>query len=136
MPFFHDEYRLNWRIHTYPKPYVALLDGITMGGGVGISVHGDFRIATERTQFAMPETGIGFFPDVGGTWFLPRCPGEVGMYLGPDRRAGSTVPTASTPGVATHAVPVGPARRRSRRRWSMRCGRRTRTTPSPSAWPS
>ncbi len=88
VPFFHDEYRLNWRIHTYPKPYVALLDGITMGGGVGISVHGDFRIATERTQFAMPETGIGFFPDVGGTWFLPRCPGEVGMYLGPDRRHG------------------------------------------------
>ena len=82
VPFFHDEYRLNWRIHTYPKPYVALLDGITMGGGVGISVHGDFRVATERTLFAMPETGIGFFPDVGGTWFLPRCPGEVGMYLG------------------------------------------------------
>ena len=78
-PFFHDEYRLNWRIHEFPKPYVALLDGITMGGGVGISVHGRYRVVTEQTLFAMPETGIGFFPDVGGTWFLPRCPGEVGM---------------------------------------------------------
>ena len=104
VPFFHDEYRLNWRIHTYPKPYVALLDGITMGGGVGISVHGDFRIATERTQFAMPETGIGFFPDVGGTWFLPRCPGEVGMYLGLTgaRLTGADCVDA---GVATHGVP-------------------------------
>ena len=104
VPFFHDEYRLNWRIHTYPKPYIALLDGITMGGGVGISVHGDFRIATERTQFAMPETGIGFFPDVGGTWFLPRCPGEVGMYLGLTgaRLTGADCVDA---GVATHAVP-------------------------------
>jgi enoyl-CoA hydratase len=80
--FFRDEYRLNWRIHTFPKPYIALLDGITMGGGVGISVHGGHRVATENTRFAMPETGIGFFPDVGATWFLPRCPGEVGMYLG------------------------------------------------------
>lgn len=103
-PFFHDEYRLNWRIHTFPKPYVALLDGITMGGGVGISAHGRYRVVTERTVFAMPETGIGFFPDVGGTWFLPRCPGEVGMYLGltgarlngPDSRAA---------GIGTHAVP-------------------------------
>jgi enoyl-CoA hydratase len=103
VPFFRDEYRLNWRIHIYPKPYVALLDGITMGGGVGISVHGDFRIATERTQFAMPETGIGFFPDVGGTWFLPRCPGEVGMYLGLTgaRLAGADCVDA---GVATHGV--------------------------------
>lgn len=103
LPFFRDEYRLNWRIHTYPKPYIAFLDGITMGGGVGISVHGDFRIATERTQFAMPETGIGFFPDVGGTWFLPRCPGEVGMYLGLTgaRLSGADCVDA---GVATHAV--------------------------------
>lgn len=80
--FFHDEYRLNWRIARFPKPYVALIDGLTMGGGVGISVHGRFRVATERTLFAMPETGIGFFPDVGGTWFLPRCPGETGFHLG------------------------------------------------------
>jgi enoyl-CoA hydratase/carnithine racemase len=105
VPFFRDEYRLNWRIHTYPKPYVALLDGITMGGGVGISVHGDFRVATERTQFAMPETGIGFFPDVGGTWFLPRCPGGVGMYLGLTgaRLSGADCVEA---GAATHAVPA------------------------------
>ena len=104
LPFFRDEYRLNWRIHTYPKPYVALIDGITMGGGVGISVHGAFRVATERTLFAMPETGIGFFPDVGATWFLPRCPGAVGMYLGLTgaRLRGADALTA---GVATHAVP-------------------------------
>ena len=103
LPFFRDEYRLNWRIHTYPKPYVALIDGVTMGGGVGISVHGDFRIATERTLFAMPETGIGFFPDVGATWFLPRCPGAVGMYLGLTgaRLRGSDCVDA---GLATHAV--------------------------------
>ncbi len=82
VPFFHDEYRLNWRIARYPKPYLALIDGVTMGGGVGISIHGRFRVATERTVFAMPETGIGFFPDVGGTWFLPRCPGETGLHLG------------------------------------------------------
>ncbi len=80
--FFWDEYRLNHRIYHYPKPYIALLDGITMGGGVGISIHGNYRVATERFTFAMPETSIGFFPDVGGSYFLPRCPGETGIYLG------------------------------------------------------
>lgn len=80
--FFWDEYRLNHQIHHFPKPYIALLDGITMGGGVGISIHGSHRIATERLSFAMPETGIGFFPDVGGSYFLPRCPGKIGFYLG------------------------------------------------------
>ncbi|HEX6144593.1 MAG TPA: enoyl-CoA hydratase/isomerase family protein [Geminicoccaceae bacterium] len=80
--FFRTEYRLNARLFHFPKPYIALLDGIVMGGGVGISIHGRYRIATERTTFAMPETGIGFFPDVGGTWALPRLPGEAGMYLG------------------------------------------------------
>jgi enoyl-CoA hydratase/carnithine racemase len=80
--FFRDEYRLDRLIFRYPKPYVALLDGIVMGGGVGVSVNGAFRIATEATLFAMPETGIGMYPDVGGSYFLPRCPGETGMYLG------------------------------------------------------
>lgn len=80
--FFHDEYLLNRFIFHFPKPYIALLDGITMGGGVGISIHGSHRVATERLLFAMPETGIGFFPDVGGTFFLPRLPGYVGYYLG------------------------------------------------------
>lgn len=80
--FFADEYRLNRLIFRYPKPYVALIDGIAMGGGVGVSVNGGLRIATEATLFAMPETGIGMFPDVGGSYFLPRCPGETGMYLG------------------------------------------------------
>jgi enoyl-CoA hydratase len=104
-PFFREEYRLNWRIHTFPKPYVAVLDGITMGGGVGISVHGRFRVVTENTLFAMPETGIGFFPDVGGTWFLPRCPGEVGMHLGLTgaRLGGADCRHA---GIGTHAVPA------------------------------
>jgi enoyl-CoA hydratase/carnithine racemase len=80
--FYADEYRLNTKIKKYPKPYVSLMDGIVMGGGVGVSVHGSLRIATERTMFAMPETGIGLFPDVGGTYFLPRLPGQVGMWLG------------------------------------------------------
>ncbi len=80
--FFYDEYQLNRYIFHYPKPYIALLDGITMGGGVGISIHGSHRVATERLMFAMPETGIGFYPDVGGTYFLPRISGAMGIYLG------------------------------------------------------
>lgn len=82
MDFFWDEYRLNHRIFHYPKPYIALLDGVTMGGGVGVSIHGKYRVATERFMFAMPETGIGFFPDIGGSYFLSRCPGQTGIYLG------------------------------------------------------
>lgn len=79
--FYREEYRLNTYIKNYPKPYIALMNGIDMGGGVGVSVNGSHRVATERLTFAMPETGIGLFPDVGGTYFLPRCPGEVGMFL-------------------------------------------------------
>ncbi len=103
--FFHTEYRLNHLIHDYPKPYVALIDGVTMGGGVGISVHGHFRVATERTTFAMPETGIGLFPDVGGGWFLPRLPEpEFGVWLALTgaRLKGEECVTA---GIATHLVP-------------------------------
>lgn len=80
--FFKDEYRLNSFIHYFPKPYIAFLNGITMGGGVGVSMHGSHRIATERLVFAMPETGIGLFPDVGGTFFLPRLRNHIGYYLG------------------------------------------------------
>jgi enoyl-CoA hydratase len=76
-----DEYRLNAMIGAYPKPYVALLHGITMGGGAGVSVHGSHRLADATLDFAMPETGIGFIPDVGSSHFLSRCPGEVGLYL-------------------------------------------------------
>src|ERR1700732_642136 len=78
--FFRDEYRLNSRIKHYRKPYVALIDGIVMGGGAGISIHGSHRVAGERFVFGMPEVGIGFFPDIGATWFLPRLPGELGSY--------------------------------------------------------
>ncbi|KAK4148171.1 ClpP/crotonase-like domain-containing protein [Dichotomopilus funicola] len=79
--YFAQEYQLDHMIATYQKPYVAFMDGITMGGGVGLSIHAPIRIATERTLFAMPETTIGFFPDVGGSFFLPRLPGSIGTYL-------------------------------------------------------
>lgn len=103
--FYWDEYRLNRRIKTYPKPYVALEDGIVMGGGVGVSVHGSHRVATENTLFAMPETGIGMFPDVGGTWFLPRLPGEIGTYLA---LTGARLKAADClyAGVCSHFVPA------------------------------
>jgi enoyl-CoA hydratase len=80
--FFAEEYALNLTIATYPKPYVALIDGICMGGGIGLSVHAPYRVATEHAGFAMPETAIGFFPDIGATFLLPRLPGELGVYLG------------------------------------------------------
>lgn len=102
--FFRDEYRLNRTIHRYPKPYTALIDGIVMGGGVGVSVNGLYRVGTEKTLFAMPEVGIGHFPDVGATWFLPRAPGELGMYLA---LTGARLKQADSrlANVLTHTVP-------------------------------
>ena len=102
--FWRDEYQLNTLIAEYPKPYVALIDGITMGGGVGVSIHGQFRVAGDRTVFAMPETGIGFHPDVGGAYFLPRLNGELGVWMG---LTGARLKTADciAAGVATHYVP-------------------------------
>jgi enoyl-CoA hydratase/carnithine racemase len=102
--FYAEEYRLNTYIKRYPKPYVALIDGIVMGGGVGVSVHGSHRIAGGRTMFAMPETGIGLFPDVGGTYFLPRLPGKVGTWLALTG-ARLAQADAALSGIATHAVP-------------------------------
>ncbi|KAI9874571.1 MAG: hypothetical protein M1830_009601 [Pleopsidium flavum] len=101
--YFGLEYQLDHLIATYPKPYIALMDGITMGGGVGLSVHAPFRIATERTMFAMPETTIGFFPDVGGSFFLPRLDGQIGTYLAltSERLKGVN---AFYAGIATHYI--------------------------------
>jgi enoyl-CoA hydratase len=78
--FFFDEYRLNALIGRFPKPYVALMDGIVMGGGVGVGAHGNVRVVTEKTKMAMPEVGIGFMPDVGGTYLLARAPGQLGLH--------------------------------------------------------
>ncbi|MBG7615799.1 enoyl-CoA hydratase/isomerase family protein [Brevundimonas sp. BAL450] len=102
--FFHAEYRLNHLLFDYPRPVTALVDGIVMGGGVGISEPADVRIATERTTYAMPETGIGLFPDVGGGWFLPRLPGQTGVWLaltGARLKAADTVAL----GIHTHFAP-------------------------------
>jgi enoyl-CoA hydratase len=104
LDFYRDEYRLNAAIKHFPKPYVALLHGIVMGGGVGVSVHGSHCVANETVTFAMPETGIGLFPDVGGSWFLPRIPGEIGMYLALTGERLKTVDCVYA-GVATHFVP-------------------------------
>jgi 3-hydroxyisobutyryl-CoA hydrolase len=101
--YFALEYKLDHLIATYTKPYIAFMDGITMGGGVGLSVHAPLRIATERTVFAMPETTIGLFPDVGASFFLPRMPGAVGTYLAltSERLKGPNVFYA---GIATHYI--------------------------------
>jgi enoyl-CoA hydratase len=103
LTFWRDEYPLNTTIKRYPKPYVALIDGIVMGGGVGVSIHGSHRVAGDRFSFAMPEVGIGFFPDVGATWFLPRMPGELGTWCG---LTGDRMKTADAlaAGIATHHV--------------------------------
>ncbi|KPI10599.1 3-hydroxyisobutyryl-CoA hydrolase [Actinobacteria bacterium OK074] len=102
--FWRDEYRLNARISHYPKPYVAVMDGIVMGGGVGVSAHGGVRIVTERSKVAMPETGIGFVPDVGGTHLLAGAPGELGTHLA---LTGAVVGAADALlcGLADHFVP-------------------------------
>ncbi|MFI2780353.1 enoyl-CoA hydratase/isomerase family protein [Streptomyces sp. ALB3] len=102
--FWRDEYRLNARIAGFPKPYVALMDGIVMGGGVGVSAHGDVRVVTERSRVAMPETGIGFVPDVGGTWLLAAAPGELGTHLALTGRAVEAA-DALLCGLADHFVP-------------------------------
>lgn len=107
--FWRQEYIMNARIAKYPKPYVAFMDGLVMGGGVGLSGHASHRVVTDRTKLAMPEVGLGFFPDVGGTWLLSRSPGEIGTYFGltgqimngPDaihaRFADAVVPAAKWP---------------------------------------
>jgi enoyl-CoA hydratase len=101
--FWREEYELNIRIKRFPKPYIAMIDGIVMGGGVGVSLHGSHRVAGERFLFAMPEVGIGFFPDVGATYALPRLPGQTGTYLAV---TGERIRTADALAlkVATHAV--------------------------------
>jgi enoyl-CoA hydratase len=107
--FWRQEYVMNARIAKFPKPYVAFMDGLVMGGGVGLSAHSSHRVVTERTKLAMPEVGLGFFPDVGGTWLLSHSPGELGTYFGltgqtmngPDaihaRFADAVVPSAKWP---------------------------------------
>jgi enoyl-CoA hydratase len=103
--FFHDEYQLNHLLYTYPKPVVAFMDGVTMGGGVGISQPAHFRVATSNTRFAMPETGIGLFPDVGGGWYLSRLEGRVGPFLA---LTGARLDGAEclSLGLATHYLPT------------------------------
>ncbi len=102
--FFREEYCLIQRVYRFPKPYVALLNGITMGGGAGVSIHGSHRVATERFVFAMPETAIGLFPDIGATVFLNRCPGRIGRYLA---LTGARIRAADALycGLVTHYVP-------------------------------
>jgi enoyl-CoA hydratase len=118
--FWRQEYVMNARIAKYPKPYVAFMDGLVMGGGVGLSAHASHRVVTERTKLAMPEVGLGFFPDVGGTYLLSRAPGEIGTYFGltgqtmngPDaihaRFADAVVPSAKLAGLREVLTKVRP----------------------------
>jgi enoyl-CoA hydratase len=117
---WREEYILNVRIKKFPKPYVAFMDGLVMGGGVGLSAHSSHRVVTERTRLAMPEVGLGFFPDVGGTWLLSHSPGEIGAYFGltgttmngPDaihaRFADAVVPSAKLPALREALTKVRP----------------------------
>jgi enoyl-CoA hydratase len=104
LQFWRDEYRLNAAIKRYRKPYVSIVDGVMMGGGVGIAIHGSHRVAGDRFRFAMPEVGIGFFPDVGATWFLPRLPGETGTWCA---LTGERIEAADAAALslATHRIP-------------------------------
>ena len=104
LQFWRDEYPLNAAIKNYRKPYISLIDGIVMGGGVGVSVHGSHRVAGDRFSFAMPEVGIGFFPDVGATWFLPRMPGELGAYCALTGERFNAADGLAA-GIATHRIP-------------------------------
>src|SRR5271155_1299619 len=118
--FWRQEYVMNARIAKYPKPYVAFMDGLVMGGGVGLSGHARHRVVTEKTKLAMPEVGLGFFPDVGGTWLLSRSPGEIGTFFGltgqtmngPDaifaRFADAVVPSDKLPALRETLVNLGP----------------------------
>ena len=118
--FWRQEYIMNARIAKFPKPYVAFMDGLVMGGGVGLSAHGRHRVVTEKTKLAMPEVGLGFFPDVGGTWLLSRAPGEIGTYFGltgqtmngPDaihaRFADAVVPSGKLPALREMLTKVRP----------------------------
>ncbi len=103
--FYAEEYQHNWLLQCFRKRHVALLNGVTMGGGVGISIFGTHRVAGEAMSFAMPETGIGFFPDVGGSWFLPRMPGMIGMYLGLTGHICNRA-DAYYAGAVTHCIPA------------------------------
>src|SRR4051812_21563630 len=117
---WREEYVLNARIAKFPKPYVSFMDGIVMGGGVGLSAHSSHRVVTEKTRLAMPEVGLGFFPDVGGTWLLAHAPGEIGTYFGltgqtmngPDaifaRFADVVVPTGTLPALREVLTTVRP----------------------------
>lgn len=102
--YFRTEYGLNYQIATFPKPYIAFMDGITMGGGVGVSAHGTVRVVTERTRLAMPETSIGLFPDIGASWLLAHAPGDLGTYLA---LTGATIGAGDAifAGLADYAVP-------------------------------
>src|SRR3989338_3416624 len=102
--FFREEYTLNAYIHTFPKPYIALINGINMGGGLGVSINGSHRLVTERAVLAMPETGIGFFPDVGATTFLNNTPGKTGLYLGLTSKRIKAA-CALWSGLGTHFIP-------------------------------